>query len=294
LKIRNIQRKLYSFIYRIVILWVSVGLIGCKQNSADDDPVLVKVYDYNFYKSDLVEKMPSYYTEADSARLASQIVNNWIRDKSLLWMADQNLPEEQKDVEKQLEEYRNSLIVYAYERALIGQKLDTLIPEDEMQRYYSENIQNFKLRSYIIKLRYVRLNKEAPRQDKLENWFLSDKESDFEKLYDYCRKYAENYILEENSWLYLEDILKEIPIPTNDLDAFLKQNKHYIFESGNYKYYVRFFDYRLKDDTAPLALERKRVKDLIINKRKAELILKMREDVVKDAYADNKIQLYTP
>jgi hypothetical protein len=206
-------------------------------------------------------------------------------------MADHNLPDEQKDVQKQLEEYRNSLIVYAYERALIGQKLDTIVSDEEVQAYYDEHIGNFKLRSYIAKLRFVKVASEAPKQNKLKNWFLSDKESDFESLQEYCRNYAENFFLEDDKWLYVEDIMKEVPLPAADLSTFFKDNKDFIFEAENYTFYVRFFDYRLKDDVAPLALEVDRVKDLILNTRKAALIVKMREDVVNEAYANGKIQV---
>lgn len=277
----------------ICCMLVTLSLTACKTSGDDSDDVVVQVYDSKLHRSELLEKMPEYFVQADSARIADQIINNWIRDKTLLQMADENLPEEQKDVQKQLDEYRNSLIIYAYERALVGQKLDTIVSDEEIKAYFEKNIQSFKLRSYIIKLRFVKLSNDAPKQARLEKWFLSDDEDDFENLYDYCRNYAENYFLEEEKWLYLEDILKEVPVPTDDLDNFLKRNKHFIFQSGDYTYYVRFFDYKLKDDTAPLALERQRVRDLILNKRKAELILQMREDVVRDAYAQGKIKKYT-
>jgi hypothetical protein len=264
---------------------------GCKRTEVSEENAIAKVYDQILYRSDLIAKMPSQYNQEDSARIASQVVNSWIREKVLVYMADHNLPDEQKDVQKQLEEYRNSLIVYAYERALIGQKLDTIVSDEEVQAYYDEHIGNFKLRSYIAKLRFVKVASEAPKQNKLKNWFLSDKESDFESLQEYCRNYAENFFLEDDKWLYVEDIMKEVPLPAADLSTFFKDNKDFIFEAENYTFYVRFFDYRLKDDVAPLALEVDRVKDLILNTRKAALIVKMREDVVNEAYANGKIQV---
>jgi hypothetical protein len=272
----------------------SAILSGCKSSEKVDDDVVAKAFDHVLYRSDLAAKLPDVYTSEDSARLAADIVNRWIREKALISMAENNLSDEQKDVQKELEEYRNSLIVYAYERALIGQKLDTVVDEEEMRTYYDDYVENFKLKSIIAKLRFVKVATEAPKQNKLKSWFFSDDESDFSELFDYCRKYAENYFLEENKWLYVEDIMKEVPLPAEDLPAFFKNNKELIFESGAYTYYVRFFDYRLKDDTAPLSLERNRIRDLILNKRKAALIVKMREDVVNEAYANGKIQLYEP
>lgn len=267
---------------------------GCKESEQADEDVIARAFDHVLYRSDLAEKLPSVYNIEDSARLASELVNRWIREKALISMAENNLSEAQKDVQVELEEYRNSLIVYAYERALISQKLDTVVDEEEMRAYYDDFIENFRLKSIIAKMRFVKVSSEAPKQNQLKSWFFGDDESDFTELYDYCRKYADNFFLEENKWLYVEDIMKEIPLPAEDLSSFFKNNKELIFDSGEFTYYVRFFDFRLKDDTAPISLERERIRDLILNKRKAALIVKMREDVVNEAYANGKIQLYEP
>jgi hypothetical protein len=137
----------------------------------------------------------------------------------------------------------------------------------------------------------VKLSIEAPNQKKVESWFKSSLESDFDKLYDYCQKYAENYFFEEGKWLYLRDLLKEVPIEQENWDNFLKQNTYYTFEAGRFKYLVHFFDYKLKDDTSPLVLERKKIVDLIRNKRKVALINKMRKDVVNESYETNNIEI---
>ena len=58
---------------------------------------------------------------------------------AVLHKAESNLDDDQKSVEKQLEEYRNSLITYAYETELIKQKLDTVVSEDEIAAFYKNN-----------------------------------------------------------------------------------------------------------------------------------------------------------
>ncbi len=266
-------------------------LFACQEQSEPDEVAVAKVYNDVLTQDELIAKMPAMIPEGDSARIANQIVTNWIHDKAVLNFAKENLTESQKDFTRQLEEYRNSLITYAYERELINQKLDTNVSDAEAEAYYDQNIQNFKLRNYIVKLRFIKMSEEAPKQAKLERWFRSDDEEDFDKLYDYCLKYAENYYFEEDTWLYLQDVLKEVPINQEEWDNFLRNTTYYKFESGSFEYLVRFFDYKLKDDTSPLSLEKRRVKDLILNKRKVELINKMREDVVEESYANKKIQV---
>ena len=275
----------------VLIFLAGIVLSSCKDQYDTSDEVVVRVYNDVMLRSDLAAKMPYGQSDADSTRLADQIIKNWINTKTVLNFAERNLSDSQKDFSKQLQEYRNSLVVYAYERELINQKLDTVISDREMRTYYEGNIENFKLKSYIVKLRFVKLNIEAPKQKKLQKWFQSDDEEDFEKLYEYCQHYSENFYFEDNEWLYLQDVLKEVPISVTDWNSFLRNTKYFEFESDSFQYLVRFFDYKLKDDRSPLSLEKGRITDLILNRRKVELINKMRDDVVKESYANNKIQV---
>ena len=280
----------FSKLFALIFL-TGVVLSSCKDRYDTSDEVLVRVYNDVLLRSELAAKIPFGQSPADSARLADRIIKNWINTKAVLNFAERNLSESQKDFSKQLQEYRNSLVVYAYERELINQKLDTIVSDREMKAYYEANIENFKLKSYIVKLRFVKLNVEAPKQKKLQKWFQSDDDKDFEKLYDYCQQYADNFYFEENEWLYLQDVLKEVPINVTDWNSFLQNTKYFEFESDSFQYLVRFFDYKLKDDRSPMSLEKGKITDLILNRRKVELINQMRDDVVKESYANNKIQV---
>ncbi len=265
--------------------------ISCSEAKPEADEVLARVKDATLFSSDLNSKLPAGFSAADSARIAQQFVKDWVLEKALLTQAEENLTAEQKDVQKQLDEYRISLLVYAYERALINQKLDTLVNDDELQKYYDENRENFKLKSYIVKLRFIKISRDAPKLRNIEHWLKSDKDVDFDALYEHSRSYAENFFFDENTWLYLEEVLKEIPLPADDLDNFFKQHTYYTFEPEQYVYFVRIYDYKLKGDFAPFALEKRRVRDFILNKRKAELIVKMREEVVLEGIESGEIYI---
>lgn len=279
-------------LFRFAILALTGILFSCKTAPDETANRVAKVYDDVLTRDELISKMPPGLTGDDSARVAEQMVTNWIHNKAVLNFAEQNLSEAQKNFSHQLDEYRNSLITYAYERELINQKLDTNVSDQKIEAYYNAHIQNFKLKTYIVKLRFVKFGDGAPKQRKLEKWFRSDDPEDFDHLYEYCHKYAENYYFGEDTWLYLQDVLKEVPIEQKDWDSFLKNTTFYTFNTERYTYLVRFFDYKLKGDTSPRPLERDRIKDLILNRRKVELINKMREDVVEESYANKKIQVY--
>lgn len=241
-----------------------------------------------------MERMPAEYLPTDSTRLADQVVTKWVRDKALLRTAERELSEGQKDVQSQLEAYKASLLIYAYESALIQQRLDTIVDDEELRAYYQAHIDNFNLKRFIVKVMFVKLDEGAPKQVQVEEWLKSDTDTDFDLLYDYCRSYAENFYFNNDVWLYLDDLLKEVPLPIEDVENFLKQYSYYTFGLDGYKYFVRIDDYKLKGDAAPLSLEERRIRDLILNRRKATLISEMREEIVRTGLADGTIKMTTP
>lgn len=280
---------------RVFLLYGAVVLCsGCSVSDDGDEEAVAEVFGKKLTRSDLVSKMPESYDLEDSARLASSIVAAWVRDVALLNAAENNLTEAQKDVEQQLQDYRKSLLIYAYERALVSQKMDTVITEEEIVQYHEANAESFKLKRYILKVRFVKIAEDAPRQKQIEQWLLSKDESDADDLYEYSRKYAENFFLNSGLWLFPEDLLKEVPLPAQDLENFLGQEKFHTFDRDGYRYFLYVEDFKRKGDPSPLSLERRRIRDLILNRRKAEMIGKLREDIVSRGLAEGNIKIYTP
>lgn len=266
-------------------------LVSCEDERPPEEEILVEAYGKFFLKKDLQAQMPPAYRREDSTKLADEIINNWINSKVILEFAERNIDSEKDVFEQKIANYRNSLVVYEYERALINQKLDTNISSSALDEYYEANKNNFALNSVIVKVWFLEISSDAPKQKKVERWFLDGDTDDFDKLYDYCQKYAENFFFEENKWLYLDELLKEIPIKEDDWELFLKNNSNKIFETDNYKYLVRFFDYRLKGSVSPMSLEREKIRDLILNKRKVDLLKQLRKDMVQEAFKSGNIKV---
>jgi hypothetical protein len=51
-------------------------------------------------------------------------------------------------------------------------------------------------------------------------------------------------------------------------------------------------DYQLSGTVSPLSFEREKIRSLIINKRKMDLLSKMRVDLYNDALKNNEIKFY--
>lgn len=244
------------------------------------------------YVDEIKNIVPANTNAKDSLELLTKYIDNWIHEALVIQKAENNLTTEQKNVEKQLQEYRNSLITYAYENELVKQKLDTVVANQEIEKYYSANQADFQLKDNIIKVIYVKVNKKAPNMAKLKQLYKSDSPKDREQLAGYCHQFAINSYLDNNSWLLFDDLLKEIPIQTYNKELFLQNNRYVEVSDSTNSYFLNIKGFKIRNSISPLSFEKENIKNIILNKRKLQLISKMKEEVYNDAANNNKIEIY--
>lgn len=269
-------------------------LSACGGNNAtgEDKKVLARVNNNYLYEENIRDFVPYGTSAKDSVELLKKYIDNWVRATLVIQKAEDNLSDEQKNVEKQLQDYRNSLITYAYERELIRQKLDTTVTLQEIEAYYNANKSNFELKDNIIKVIYVKVSKKAPGVAKVQKLYKSDNAKDKQQLADFCRQFAENFYLDDNSWLLFDDLLKEIPIQTYNKELFLQNNRLVEVSDSVYNYYLNIKGFKTRNSASPLSFEMENIKNIILNKRKLQLITSMKEDLYNDALNSKNIEIF--
>ncbi len=254
--------------------------------------VLARVYDDYLYESDAKGIVTSGTLPKDSIAITRSFIENWIRQRLVLQQAQKNLTSSQLDFEKQLENYKNSLTIYEYENALVRQNLDTLITDEEIQSYYDANQQNFLLKDNIVQIQYVKLSQKSTYSRQIKKLLGSDDPEDKNKLAELCGKQAADYFLDNHNWLLFNDLLKQIPIKTYNQEDFLKNHRDLEYQDSLYLYLVRFNDFKIKESVSPLSFEKQRIRDIILNKRKLELISRMQDYIYANAQKKNVFEIY--
>jgi len=254
--------------------------------------VLARVYDDYLYESDVKGIVTPGTLAKDSIVITRGFIENWIRQRLILQQAQKNLTSSQLDFAKQLENYKNSLTIYEYENALVRQTLDTLVTDEEIQSYYDANQQNFLLKDNIVQIQYVKLPLKSAWSKQVKKLLSSDNQDDKNKLADLCEKQASDYFLDNQNWLLFSDLLKQIPIKSYNQEDFLKNHRELEYQDSLFVYLVRFKDFKIKESTSPLSFEKQRVREIILNKRKIELISRMQDFIYASAQKKNVFEIY--
>jgi hypothetical protein len=276
-----------------ILVLALIGLVSCSGFlKKKTEKILARVDNNYLYESDLKGIVPAGTLHDDSLSLARTYIDNWVRKQLLLQQARKNLTEDQMNFADQLEEYKNSLVIYAYENALVRQKLDTLVTQEQIEAYYAANQNNFLLKDNIVQVQYIKLPLKSQLTSKFKSLLNSDNPAAKNTLTELCTKNAGDYFLDDQNWLLFSDVLKEVPIKAYNQEEFLKNNKNIEYKDSAYIYLVRIKDFKIKESVSPIGFEKERIRNIILNKRKIELINQMQQDVYDKASKDNDFEIY--
>jgi hypothetical protein len=280
--------------FKTLFLWLLLAsLFACNLlgNSKELDAI-ARVGDDYLYLSEL-ENLVAGKEEKDSLEIAQAFIDQWIKEKLLIRKAEQNLSEKQLDFEKQLSDYRNSLIIYTYENELVKQKLDTVIREGQYQTYYEANQKNFELKEKLYQARYIEFLNSAPMQDSLKQWFLGTAdEVDLEqKLSDYCTQFASACQLDSNRWFSENQWKEVIPLDSSAQYKALEPGFN-VYQDSIKTVWVQVNQQLQEGDAAPLAYIKEQIKGIILNQRRLKLIANVKAEIFEEATLKNKYEIY--
>ncbi|HWK99638.1 MAG TPA: peptidylprolyl isomerase [Parapedobacter sp.] len=253
---------------------------------------MARSFDQFLYPEDLNGVVPVGITGDDSTQLVRAYIEQWLRQQALLYHAQRNVTINTERLDKQVETYKNGLIVYEYEQELVSQKLDTVVTEGEIRQYYDARPELFILKQPILKRSYIRLRTDAPELDRVKRLLVSPNFEEQDLLTKYCAMYASGYALLDTSWHYADDLLKEIPLSRIDEADYSQTERIFEIIENNELYLIILHDSKLRESRSPLSLVRDQVRNLILNKRKIDLIDHMQRSIVTDAREKNNIEIY--
>jgi hypothetical protein len=230
---------------------------------------------------------------ADSAALANAYINNWIKQQAVLRKAEENLALSEEDLALKLQDYRNSLVIYAYEQALVDQKLDTAVQRSEIQEYFEKNRNNFELRDNILRLRWFKVRESDKRTfNRLEEHFMSGDAQRMSEVELWLAQRNVPITDRSDRWSTFGELRLEIPVwSAQGAGDGLREGRVVLrdLEGG---YFVDILELRRKDSSSPLDLVEQDIRSILINQRKLRLLESMREDVHNEAQAQGHVEVY--
>lgn len=282
--------------FRIIIAGALLAALpSCKAISSliHDGEVVARLGDHKLYRSELDDVIPKGTSPEDSVNLAGLYINSWVRDKAFLDIAQQRLSKEEKDVSKELEAYRQSLLRYRYEQRYVNERLDTTVSERQIDEYYDSHRESFKLERPILKSRFLNIPADSPNLQKLKKLMSSDKVEEVIAADSVAFNSARRYHDYSDEWIDAVKLAAEFGV---DYVQMLSQRNGQFIEvpDGEGNVSVAYIvDYRKAGELAPVDYCREHIRDIIISGRKHELLVGLERDLIEDAKVKENFEIYS-
>jgi len=283
---------LSGYTSRLLLLGIIFSLSNCSYlGYKQEDPIVAKVFDKVYLLKDLKSQLPVGMTKPDSLARVNDILTRWVKKELLLKMAEENLDESQRDLSRELEEYRNSMLIHRYQQQLLNQKLDTVLTPADIRNYYDNQPEEFTLGSSIVKAVYVEIPKTLAKTDQIRKWMAENSTRSMSELESYSFQYASKYDHFNNDWVNFGTILGRIPSVKEEPEQLLRNSKFHQFSDLNNYYFILINDYILAGEKAPFDFVKDRIESLILNTRKMDFLQDLEKNIYEKGKRENRFTI---
>ncbi len=236
--------------------------------------------------------VPVGLSKADSIAFLQTYISKWAYNEVFYQQALNYLSDEEQDITKETEDFKKELISYRFQVKLINDKLDTSVSNQEIESYYNANSENFLLKNNIVKVLYIKTPISIPNFDKFKKLCYSTNPKDEEQLKTLCVQYANNYYMNDNTWLLFDDLKKEMNQLNEVPEYTLQKGKLFEFTDVTSFYFLKILDVKSKNTLSPLNFERNNIKNMLLNQRKQQLIDGIKKDFFDKAKTNKELEIY--
>lgn len=294
----NIVNKVFNILFlhskiRILKILILTLLNSCNNWIQVNEEVVARIGTSYLYKKDLVDIVKTPVSKSDSLLKLNSFIDNWARKQLILQQAKIILPESTLiELETMIKDYRDDLFINSYRKAVLNKNLDTIINYSEINMFLNNNKEIFRLKAPLFKVRYIHVPPYNVDKEKIKLSFQRFNYNDRVFLDSLSYQFS-TYLLSDSLWINKSNLISKVSfLNQNNFDRLIKKSKFYNIEDtlGVYLFFIK--DLLREGELAPDEIFTSKIKNIILNKRKQELIKQFEKDILQDAIKSKTFEKY--
>ena len=270
----------------IILCLLLAVCAACRRNA---DPVVAQVYQYKLYASEVRQGMPVGLSQEDSLTLVRDFIDTWVKEKLVLHEAEKKLSPREKNFDKEMMDYRNSLLINRYyDKLWQRDTANNHVTDREISDFARTLDSRYTVDKEIVRVNYVKLPSRSALVEPVKS-LLFDEHRRVEEKETLVAMLGDSieYLLDDEAWLYLDDLQNEVAF---EIDPSAKGDARRIEkEVGDQKVLLVILDYRSQRSVNETKEERAAAGMLLMNQRRTEFINQYVQDLYDKALKDGKI-----
>lgn len=266
---------------------ILLTLVACNgKPNKTTDPLIASAGNRNLYLSDIKELIPEGSTAEDSSLIANQFIDGWIRKSILLKEAASSLGP-QIDIDQLVKDYRESLLIYNYEKKLVEEQLDTIVTIEQKEAFYNQNRETYKIVNPILKGSYIIVPSNFQGLTGFKrNWIRQNKD----EIYDFATNNNLTASLNDSIWITFATFKNQLPEDIFTDDQYRSENPIDKVSDGK-QYFVKVEEFLDIGEIAPLDYIEDKVEKVILYNRKIKLLKNIKEQLYQKELQLNRVKI---
>ena len=224
---------------------------------------------------------------SDRAAIGKAVEQTRIREHLMILEAEKNIAAD-INLNKLVDDYRSSLLVYNYEKLLIDTQLDTTIAETEKLEYYGVNKEQYILSHPILRCMVAKVPAKSSGVSSIKSAF---NKSDLTEALFLVKEKASFHFIDTAKWLTFGDLNAFIPDEMIERKQ-LSKNKVFQKKEGDSEYFVKILSFYDEKQFPPFDYIEDRITKVILSDRKINLLKHVRQNLYDKAVSDKEIEIF--
>jgi len=274
----------------IITTFLCIFFGSCSNFSNNNSNNLVARAGENFlYEDDL----PSYISEDDSLTKILNFIETWAKEKVLYDLSIINLSQSKRaEIDELVDNYRIDLYINSYKDLIVNSKIDSIVTNEQIDSFYSTNVNNFKLNENLVKFRYVKVPNDNININRIRRYIVRMSEQDRYFLDSLNFQFAD-LKLDDSIWFTERDVISSINfINQNNKSRYFIKDRLFTLNESNYINFFIVDDMLKSGNIPPKSYLYDRIKSTIINQRKLDILKGINQEILNDALKSRKYEVY--
>ena len=282
------MNKFTKYVILSIVLVIGTNCSTFERKNHNEG-VLLEVAGEKLYLSEIDKIIPSNCLPEDSIKLSQHYIEQWVTNAVMYKLAKQNTTND-AEINKMVDDYRKSLVMFNYEQNILKQYLIDSISETKVSAFYEAHNKEFTLNENLIKGLFLVVSKDAPKLKDAREWMKSADTIALENIEKYVLENIASYDYFMDEWLKFNDIVRYYPEQINNKEQFLKNNSFVEFTDSSKTYLLHIKEYKLIGETEPYEYAQHKIQQILLNKERINYIQNLKKSLYQRAINNGDVK----
>lgn len=279
--------------YYILLLLAFCFMSSCRELPAyfKGGELLAEVEGESLYLHEVQRDAPEGLSGDDSVDFYRRYLQRWVSRRLKIAEAERMFLDSEQEMERMVEEYRQSLLIRRLEQYEVDLKVDTTFTDEEISNYYNNHFAEFKSDKTLVKGRILRFDEGSRQAQKLMQLMGGVSEESRRDLSDIALKHGYE-LTEFSEWVDYDEFLSYLPtLRSKDYTSLLNTQSVQQMRDNNSRYYFQLSSVRRAGETLPIERVRETIRRILFKERQQQIISKLEEELYYKADQRGDIEI---